>query len=273
RLVGPEPAGPAGVPAAAADPHECRGSRRRGPPARRRLPGAGLGRRDPSRAGRALPPVESGRGGDPRRAGAGPGRAAAYDRLLLLRGGTPGVRRRHRELRPAAGRRQPARPVRRVPAAPPGGDASGGERREREVPAHRGGRDRLRARAVLPRAGGGPRDQPPALPPRGGRRGRARRGIQAVAARRGPRAVSAEGRASGRAHLVVTIGIAVTTVAVALVGFLEVRANSRSDEAAQTAQQRSVQTMASLLKAQEQTKVNYEQFLRAEEQRTQAGSA
>ncbi|HZQ66191.1 MAG TPA: hypothetical protein VFA66_13300 [Gaiellaceae bacterium] len=85
--------------------------------------------------------------------------------------------------------------------------------------------------------------------------------------------MSAEGRASGRAHLVVTIGIAVTTVAVALVGFLEVRANSRSDEAAQTAQQRSVQTMASLLKAQEQTKVNYEQFLRAEEQRTQAGSA
>src|SRR5206468_9080135 len=89
----------------------------------------------------------------------------------------------------------------------------------------------------------------------------------------GRHAVSAEPKASERSQLLLTVAIALATVALAAVGFLQVRASSKSNDAAQTAQQRSVLTMASLLQAQEETKVNYEEFLRAEEQRTQAGSA
>ena len=77
--------------------------------------------------------------------------------------------------------------------------------------------------------------------------------------------MSVEPKASERAQLIITIAIGLTTVALAVVGFLQVRASSKSNDAAQTAQKRSALTMASLLQAQEQAKVDYEEFLRAEE--------
>jgi hypothetical protein len=78
---------------------------------------------------------------------------------------------------------------------------------------------------------------------------------------------------SGWVRTSLTIAVAVTTLAIAGVGWLEVRAGSNSDSAAQESQQFSVKTMSSLLQSQETTKVDYEDFLQAEQDREQAGNA
>jgi hypothetical protein len=83
----------------------------------------------------------------------------------------------------------------------------------------------------------------------------------------------AENGVSGRVQALLTVGIAVATLAIAVVGFLQVRASSKSGDAAQAGQQFSVLTMSSLLQSQEKTKVDYEGFLRTQEERSQAGNA
>src|SRR5262249_17478014 len=107
--------------------------------------------------------------------------------------------------------------------------------------------------------------------PRGARAPR-RRG--ALAARGDHRPVSA--RESERNELIqvlVTIGIAVATLAIAAVGFLHARANSHATEAGQASDRYAVLTMSSLLQSQEDAKVSYEEYLRAQDQRGQAGNA
>jgi tetratricopeptide (TPR) repeat protein len=78
---------------------------------------------------------------------------------------------------------------------------------------------------------------------------------------------------SRRVQMLVTAGIAVTTLAVAATGYLQVRANSKSGDAAQAGQEYSVLTMSNLLQSQERVKVDYERFLQAQEQGNRAGNA
>lgn len=78
---------------------------------------------------------------------------------------------------------------------------------------------------------------------------------------------------SRRLQAIVTIAIVVTTLATAAVGYLQVRAGSRSSDAGQAGQEYAVLTMSNLLQLQERAKVDYEHFLKAQEQRGQAGNA
>lgn len=78
---------------------------------------------------------------------------------------------------------------------------------------------------------------------------------------------------SRRVQMLVTAGVAVSTLAVATAGYLQVRANSKSGDAGQLGQQYSVLTMSNLLQSQERVKVDYERFLQAQEQRNRAGNA
>jgi tetratricopeptide (TPR) repeat protein len=74
-------------------------------------------------------------------------------------------------------------------------------------------------------------------------------------------------------QVLVTIGIAVATLAIAAVGFLHARANSHATEAGQASDRYSVLTMSSLLQSQENAKVSYEEYVHAQDQRGQAGNA
>ena len=76
-----------------------------------------------------------------------------------------------------------------------------------------------------------------------------------------------------RARTIVGIAVVLTTLVTAAVGYLQVRAGSRSSDAGQAGQEYAVLTMSSLLQSQEKAKVDYEHFLKAQEQRGQAGNA
>lgn len=85
--------------------------------------------------------------------------------------------------------------------------------------------------------------------------------------------MSDESELSSRLKAILTVGLVVATFAVAAVGYLQVRADSKSSDAAQAGQEYAIKTMSDLLQSQEGAKVNYEHFLHAQEQRGQAGNA
>jgi hypothetical protein len=71
----------------------------------------------------------------------------------------------------------------------------------------------------------------------------------------------------------VTVGIVLVSVAIALVGYLQVQASGRSNDAGQEAQRLAARTMSEQLKAQQAAQVHYELFLQSQDQRGRAGNA
>ncbi|MFL5797709.1 MAG: hypothetical protein ACJ77A_07210 [Actinomycetota bacterium] len=71
----------------------------------------------------------------------------------------------------------------------------------------------------------------------------------------------------------ITVGIVLVSVAITLVGYLQVQASRRSNDAGQEAQRLAALTMSSQLKAQQDAQVHYELFLQAQDQRGRAGNA
>ena len=71
----------------------------------------------------------------------------------------------------------------------------------------------------------------------------------------------------------ITVGIVVTTLLTAVAGWLQVRSSKLSGAQAQLGQQLAIQAGTTIQQAQTQADVDYEAFLRAEEQRGDAGNA
>lgn len=82
----------------------------------------------------------------------------------------------------------------------------------------------------------------------------------------------AEGDRPSRLSRLVSIGVVLATLTGATAGFLEVRANRRSDDASQRGLQLAVQSMSTLLKTNQAAQTDFDNFRRAQDLRARAGS-
>ncbi|HEY7282387.1 MAG TPA: hypothetical protein VID47_12425 [Actinomycetota bacterium] len=71
----------------------------------------------------------------------------------------------------------------------------------------------------------------------------------------------------------ITVAIVLVSLAIAAVGYLQVQANRKSNDAGQEAQRLATLTMSKLLSSQQNAQVQYELFLQAQDQRGRAGNA
>jgi hypothetical protein len=71
----------------------------------------------------------------------------------------------------------------------------------------------------------------------------------------------------------ITVAIVLVSLAIAAVGYLQVQANRKSNDAGQEAQRLATLTMSKLLSSQQNAQVQYEMFLQAQDQRGRAGNA
>jgi tetratricopeptide (TPR) repeat protein len=71
----------------------------------------------------------------------------------------------------------------------------------------------------------------------------------------------------------VTVAIVLVSLAIAAVGYLQVQASRKSNDAGQEAQRLATMTMSKLLSSQQDAQVQYELFLQSQDQRGRAGNA